>query len=78
MCVHEHDEEHESEGAEHSRTHLLLMTLCCLIPIIIVAALVFAKMGGTYLPLVVVFLCPFLMLLMFIPSRHPKQRKLEQ
>jgi len=70
--------EHESEGAAYSKRHLLIMALCCLIPIAILMAIVFANIESSYLPFLIILLCPLLMLLMrLLPMFSRKSRKEE-
>lgn len=72
--MHEHGQGHDSEGTGHGRLHLLIMMLCCLIPIVVIAVLLFANVGGTYLPFVFVFLCPLMMLLMMLPRMWARKK----
>lgn len=47
----EHGQGHDSKGMGHGQLHLLLMVLCCMIPIVKVAVLLFANVGAVYLQL---------------------------
>ena len=66
--IHVYEHDHASEDHPHAKWHLLLMLLCCLIPIVIIVAISFTNIGGPYLPfLLLVLLCPLMMLLMLLP-----------
>ena len=74
--MHEHEQEHESKGAKYSKSHLLIMALCCLIPIVILIAIIYANVESTYLPLLLVLLCPVLMFLMYLPRILSKKKRM--
>ena len=40
--------------------HMLMMVLCCAIPLVAVAALLYLGLGGKYLIYVIMLLCPLL------------------
>jgi len=71
MCEHgyQHESEQASETAEHGKRHLLIMALCCLIPIVMIIALVFANVESTYLYFLLILLCPLMHLLSMLPRR---------
>jgi len=61
--------EHESEGSVYSKWHLVIMALCCLIPIVILVIIVYANIESSYLFFLPILLCPLLMILMDLISR---------
>ena len=63
-----HEHEHESEGGAYSKRHLLIMALCCLIPITLLIAIVYANIESPYLSFLPILLCPLLMILMHLIS----------
>jgi len=70
--------EHESEGSVYSKWHLVIMALCCLIPIVILVIIVYANIESPYLPFVLILLCPLLMIIMhLLPMLFRKPRKEE-
>jgi len=71
----EHEQEHASEGATYSGSHLLIMALCCLIPIAILIAVVSANIESAYLPFILILLCPLLMLLIHVPRMLPRKKR---
>ncbi len=67
--------EHEPEGAGFSKSHLLIMALCCLIPVAIILVIVYVNIGGAYFPYLLVLTCPLLMILMHLPRMRPRRDK---
>jgi len=72
--MHEHGQEHESESMTYSKKHLLIMALCCLIPIAIILVIFYTNVERAYLPFLLIFLCPLLMLLMHLPRMLPRKK----
>ena len=68
MSDHENDEKKENKGPHNSMKHMLLMVLCCGLPILLIAVLPFLKIGNTAfrvtLASIIPFLCPLMMLFM--------------
>ncbi|MBU3160829.1 hypothetical protein KPL37_13870 [Clostridium frigoris] len=62
------DENKENKGGHSSIKHILMMVLCCGLPILLIAVLPFLKIGNTAfritLASIIPFLCPILMLFM--------------
>jgi predicted membrane protein len=50
--------------------HLLLMALCCLIPVVLIAAFLYAGVESRYLYFLLILLCPLMHLLTTIPRRR--------
>lgn len=69
----EHEHGHQSEGHAYGKWHLILMLLCCLIPIAVIVAISFANVGGPSLLFLLVLICPLMMLLMLLPRILPKR-----
>jgi len=76
--MHEHEQTHESEGGAYSRRHLFIMALCCLIPIALLIAVVYANIESTYLPFLLVLLCPVFMFLMYLSRTLPKKKRMRE
>lgn len=70
--------EHESDGGTFSKSHILIMALGCLVPVILIAAVFYAGIESQYLPLLLVLLCPLLMLLMHLPRLLPRKKRTEE
>jgi len=68
MNDHVNDEKKENKGGHSSMKHILMMVLCCGLPILLIAVLPFLKIGNTAFRVTLVsilpFLCPVLMLFM--------------
>ena len=68
MNDHESDEKKENTGSHGSTKHMLMMVLCCGLPILLIVALPFLKIGNSGFKVglisVIPFLCPILMLFM--------------
>jgi len=73
-----HGHEHDSEDTTYSKLHIVLMALSCLIPIAIIAAVVYVRVESTYLPLILVLLCPLFMLLMHLPRMLARKKRTEE
>ena len=62
------NEKKENKGSHSSMKHILMMVLCCGLPILLIAVLPFLKIGNTAfritLASIIPFLCPILMLFM--------------
>ena len=62
------DEKRENKGSHSSMKHILMMVLCCGLPILLIAMLPFFKIGNTAFSItlasIIPFLCPILMLFM--------------
>jgi Zn-dependent protease with chaperone function len=71
----EHATEHESS---HSAKHMLLMMLCCLLPIIAIVAITMLFPGASYLGFLFVLICPLGMLLMMLPNWLSKKKKAKE
>lgn len=76
--MHNDGPEHETSSTASTRLHILIMALCCVIPIAIVAVLLFANVGTSFLPYLLVVLCPLLMLLMYLPQMLPRKKTLKE
>lgn len=73
--MHEHEQD-KSSGLVYSKGHLLIMALCCLVPVVILAVIVAANVGDFYVPFLLVFLCPLMMLLMhFLPQLFMRKKR---
>ena len=68
MSDHEDDEKSGNKGSHSSMKHMLMMVLCCGLPILLIIALPFLKIGNTgfrvTLAAIIPFLCPVMMLFM--------------
>lgn len=69
MSCHRNDEDKNNKGSHSSMRHMLLMmVLCCSIPILIIVAVPFFNIGNTGLIVslvsVITFFCPLMMLFM--------------
>jgi hypothetical protein len=68
MNDHENDEKKKNKGGHSSMKHMLIMALCCGLPILLIALLPFLKIGNTgfrvTLASIIPFLCPIMMLFM--------------
>jgi uncharacterized membrane protein len=74
--MHEHGGKVESEGAAHSRSHILIMLVCCLIPLVLLVALAYTGIDRAALSFAIVLLCPLMMLLMYLPRLFPRKKDL--
>jgi len=68
MNDHVNDEKNENKGKHSSMKHILMMILCCGLPILLIAVLPFLKIGSTSFKVtllsIIPFLCPLMMLFM--------------
>ncbi len=55
---------------KHKQRHLLLMALCCLIPIALIGTLLYARVEGRYLYFLLILLCPLMYFLMMMSGRR--------
>lgn len=79
MSEHEHGHKDDSEdGGHNSKSHLLIMALSCLIPIIILLIVVNANIEASYLPFLLILLCPLMMLLMHLPRTLGRKKRTEK
>ena len=70
MNEHENDGKKENKGAHCSMKHMLMMVLCCGLPILLIIALPFLKIGSTGFRVTLASIIPFLfpvMMLFMIP-----------
>ena len=58
---------------KHKNKHILIMVLCCLIPLAVLGILWAAGIGGNYLFFGIILLCPLLHIVMMM-GMHKKDR----
>lgn len=65
---------YEMEHGSHSTKHMLLMMLCCMLPIIaiVVVSVIFPEVS--YLNFLFVLICPLSMALMMLPTLLSKKK----
>ena len=66
MSGHGNDEKEKIKGSHSSMKHILMMVLCCGLPILLIAVLPFLKIGNTAFRITLVSMIPFLCPLMMI------------
>ena len=76
--MHENHTDNESASETPSKRHVLVMALCCLLPIIVVTAVFALFPGLSYLSYLLVLLCPLSMLMMHLPQMLSKKKKTEK
>jgi len=69
---------HQTDSGSSSKRHALIMTLCCLLPMVSIIAVFLVFPGNPYLYFLVVLICPLSMLLMFLPQLQLKKKKIEK
>lgn len=74
----EHQTEHETEHESHSAKHMILMMLCCFLPIIALVAVAVLFPGASYLVFLFVLICPLAMGLMMLPNLLSKKKKAKE
>jgi len=74
----EHQKSHETDNESHSKRHILLMALCCLLPMITLVALLAIFPGNAFLGFFAFLLCPLSMLLMHLPNMLSRKKKTEK
>jgi uncharacterized membrane protein len=74
----EQQKSHEADHESHNNRHMLLMALCCLMPVITVAALSAFFPGNAYIGFLAFLICPLSMLLMHLPNMLSRKKKTEK
>ena len=74
----EQQKSHEIDNDSHGKRHMLLMALCCMLPVITVVALLVFFPGNAYLGFFAFLLCPLSMLLMHLPNMLSRKKKTEK
>ena len=68
MNENKNDEKKENKGGHSSMKHMLMMVLCCGLPILLIAVLPFLKIGNAGFKIglasIIPFLCPVMMIFM--------------
>jgi len=71
----ENEKEHGHDHGTVSKRHMLLMALCCILPVIVLMAL-FAFFPETpYLGFFATIICPLAMVLMYLPNLLNRKKK---
>jgi hypothetical protein len=74
----EQQKSRETDNDSRGNRHMLLMTLCCMLPVITVVVLLVFFPGNAYLGFFAFLLCPLSMLLMHLPNILPRKKKIEK
>jgi hypothetical protein len=75
MHQHEDETDHKHEGHSASNTHMLIMILCCIIPLVAVASFLAIFPENPYLLFSAFLLCPVFMVLMMLPDWLHRKRE---
>lgn len=76
MSTNDVNQKHEQEHEGHdSNKHMLMMVLCCVLPMVAIVSIAFLFPGAPYLGLILTFICPVSMLLMMLPNWLSKNKK---
>ncbi|MGA2768385.1 MAG: hypothetical protein ABSF24_08745 [Candidatus Bathyarchaeia archaeon] len=79
MHQHEDETDHGYESQSTSKSHVLMMALCCILPLVAIASLLAIFPGSPYLLFPAVLLCPLSMSLMMLPDwLHRKKEAVEK
>ena len=73
----EHDDSH-NENSSMSKRHMLIMALCCLLPMVVLIAVFALFPGSPYLNFFIVLLCPLSMFLMQLPRLLRRKKNTEE
>ena len=67
--------EHETGHETHSKKHMILMMLCCMLPIVAIAIVAALFPEASYLNFLFILICPLSMALMMLPNWLSKNKK---
>jgi L-asparagine transporter-like permease len=76
--MHNHETDAENEDTSMSKLHMLVMALCCILPMVILIAVFAVFQGSPYLSFLIILICPLSMLLMHLPRMLPRKKKTEE
>jgi hypothetical protein len=78
--MHQHGDEtdHEHESHSTSKSHGLMMALCCILPMVAIVSLFAIFPGSPYLIFLGVLLCPLSMSLMMLPNWLHRKKEAEE
>jgi hypothetical protein len=65
----------ETSHESHSAKHMILMMVCCMLPIIAIVAVAALFPGTSYLNYLFILICPLGMALMMLPNLLSKKKK---
>jgi hypothetical protein len=71
----ENETDHEHESHLTSKSHMLVMALCCMLPLVAIVSLPAILPGSPYLLFFAVLLCPLSMFLMVLPDLLHKKKE---
>lgn len=70
--------EHETGHEAHSTRHMILMMLCCMLPIIAIVVIAALFPEASYLNFLFILICPISMVLMILPNWLSKNKKAKE
>jgi heme/copper-type cytochrome/quinol oxidase subunit 4 len=70
--------DHESGQHDHSKRHMILMMLCCMLTIMAIVAVATLFPEASYLNFLFILICPISMVLMMLPNWLSKNKKAKE
>lgn len=65
----------ETSHESHGTKHMILMMLCCMLPIIAIVVVAALFPGASYLNFLFILICPLAMAFMMVPNLLSKKKK---
>jgi hypothetical protein len=65
----------ETSHESHRTKHMILMMLCCILPIVAIVAVTALFPGASYLNFLLILICPLGTVLMLLPNLLSKKKK---
>lgn len=73
--MHEHEPDSDTAEGSMSKTHLIIMAICCILPMVLLIVVFAVFPGSPYLTFLIVLLCPLSMVMMQLPRLFSRKKK---
>ena len=71
-------QDHEKEKVHTNNRHMIMMVLCCAIPMVAFVVVFALFPGSPYLGFMALVLCPLMMVFMHLPSLFDRKKKADE